>query len=851
MENRSSQKNMTWLLYSLFLGSALALFILSGIQAEEKGSFWPPVAITIIAAILLPGLGALVDRYKNKKRLALAWGLALLILSGLNYLTGSFFPWPLVASVFPSAFIIAQLFHKSMLPETPQAEMLRRSRLDLACISGITGLMLLFQLFLSDSPAFSSSAFVILGLCTLLFLLLWWISTPPEPVHIDTIREPIAQEIQEFGRSSEMYRDAKAFLFSGMFFTAASTWLLAFLSIRIVSSDWHLSHSWPTVALLVFAAGALFAQRLVDTLGLKRAAVATQLMFAGLTLLVPLAQTANETTALAVASAVLLGVGITSAQALFSLIITEDKAGQGFGYFFLMPVLGTGAGFWLSANTTAGGIYHFLLFLVPLFFLQTVRARRAPKSPALIEEDSHEASKDMDWGYLTPPPAEMVRHNWATKSLQLFARTMAEIFFGKLRIHGRENLRGDLPSILVANHPNTFLDPLLITALAPGRVHYWAKSTLWKLPVLGSILDGMGAIPIHRRQDVGGGKVDNSGALDSAADKLLKGAHILIFPEGVSEPGLSLKPIKTGAARLGFQAMEASDWENDLRMVPIGLDYAEPTLFRTHVTIRIGEPILLKDWQNAYGSKPRETVGKITDSLSSSLKNLLPHLDNPQLENLVLQIQNLYGERILQILNIQDMNEARKVISEAVNHYQQMDPDTLFLFHQRMQTYHRERERLSTPENHAPIPMKSLARIFLGFFSFASFGLIANWIPYRLSGRFAEWFSSGPVWTATAKLACGMFTFGFYYLLMGLALNHLLGPMSAVLLVGTTMLSAIIALGASSRFAFRLNQLRTLWQAFWTQDTNEDLEAMRVSLIQDLERFRESYAFFNSEENKI
>jgi len=599
---------------------------------------------------------------------------------------------------------------------------------------------------------------------------------------------------------------------------------------------------------MVFAWGAFFSKRMIATLGLKRAIVLTIIMFAGLALFMGLGSSASEISAMAVVAAALLGITASSAQSLFSLIITEDKAGQGFGYFFLVPAPGVGIGLWLSDHVNAGGLGHFLIFLTALFFLQTVRARRAPKSPLLIEEDSEEASKDMDWGYLAPPPGEMVRHTLLSKPLQLLARSLAEIFFGKLRIHGRENLRGDLPSILVANHPNTFLDPLLITALAPGRIHYWAKSTLWKLPILGSILDGMGAIPIHRRQDTGGGRVNNKGALDAAANKILKGAHILIFPEGVSEPGLSLKPVKTGAARLGFQAMEACEWEGDLRLVPIGLDYAEPTLFRTHVTIRIGEPIILSEWRNAYNSKPREAVTEVTELLSFRLKNLLPHLDNPQLETLVHQVQDLYGERILQILDEKDENAARKAISNAVNHYQRLDPDTLFLFNQRMEIYRQEKARLSTPENHAPIPLKALAKIFLGFFSFASFGLIANWIPYRVTGKFAEWFSSGPVWTATAKLACGALTFGVYYLVIGLITFHLFGPLLAVLLVGAILLSAIIALGASSRFAFRLSQLRTLWQAFWTQDTNEDLEAMKVSLVQDLERFREGYAFFDSEE---
>jgi uncharacterized protein involved in cysteine biosynthesis len=70
----------------------------------------------------------------------------------------------------------------------------------------------------------------------------------------------------------------------------------------------------------------------------------------------------------------------------------------------------------------------------------------------------------------------------------------------------------------------------------------------------------------------------------------------------------------------------------------------------------------------------------------------------------------------------------------------------------------------------------------------------------------------------------------------------------AWLTIMTVVISAFVALGSLDRFAFRFRQLKNIWQVFWTQDTNEDLEAMKVSLIQDLERFRESYAFYRSKE---
>ena len=370
--------------------------------------------------------------------------------------------------------------------------------------------------------------------------------------------------------------------------------------------------------------------------------------------------------------------------------------------------------------------------------------------------------------------------------------------------------------------------------------------------MVGAVLDRLGAIPVFRKQDTHGPtnqrSESNRSTFEVAVTKLNRCAHILIFPEGVSQVGLSLKPIKTGAMRLGFQALEESDWETDIPIVPIGIDYAEPSLFRGHVTIRIGEPVYLAAYRGAHASDPRTCVVQVTETVTGRLKNLLPHLDEPELENLVQRIQNLYGERVLQILDEDDETSARKAIAEAVNHYQRMDPDTVFLFNERINTYCLEEVRLATPENHPPIPMRDIFKLLADVFSLASFGLVTNWLPYRLTGRLVEWFTSSPVWRASAKLLFGSVIFILYYGLLWMLLRAVTSPLVASILILAVAISAFVALGSLDRFAFRFRQLKNIWQVFWTQDTNDDLEAMKVSLIQDLERFRESYAFYRSKE---
>ena len=108
------------------------------------------------------------------------------------------------------------------------------------------------------------------------------------------------------------------------------------------------------------------------------------------------------------------------------------------------------------------------------------------------------------------------------------------------------------PVLLVANDPNSLLDPVLVSAAARRPVRFLAKAPLFTDRKVGWIVRASGAIPIYRR-------VDNPEAMDGNVDTfravhhaLAGGAAIGIFPEGLShsEPGIT--PLKTGAARIAL-----------------------------------------------------------------------------------------------------------------------------------------------------------------------------------------------------------------------------------------------------------------------------------------------------------
>jgi 1-acyl-sn-glycerol-3-phosphate acyltransferase len=115
----------------------------------------------------------------------------------------------------------------------------------------------------------------------------------------------------------------------------------------------------------------------------------------------------------------------------------------------------------------------------------------------------------------------------------------------RMRRLGREHVPRSGPVIFAANH-RSFLDPFVIGCLTRRPVYYVAKKELFAHPVVGWLLNRLGAFPIDR------GAGDQQ-AMDTARRILERGDCVVIFPEGTrTRPGPLHAP-RRGVGRLALQ----------------------------------------------------------------------------------------------------------------------------------------------------------------------------------------------------------------------------------------------------------------------------------------------------------
>ena len=159
--------------------------------------------------------------------------------------------------------------------------------------------------------------------------------------------------------------------------------------------------------------------------------------------------------------------------------------------------------------------------------------------------------------------------------------------FGHLAVHAYyrvERLGGALPDgalLLVANHPNTLLDPAVIQTTAGRRIRFLAKSTLFAGHPLSPLIRRSGAIPVYRKIDPGVDTSRNVEMFAAVEASLADGEAICLFPEGISHAGGRLEPLRTGAARMVLDNCAAG---RPVTVVPVGLNFDALARFRSRVT---------------------------------------------------------------------------------------------------------------------------------------------------------------------------------------------------------------------------------------------------------------------------
>jgi 1-acyl-sn-glycerol-3-phosphate acyltransferase len=160
------------------------------------------------------------------------------------------------------------------------------------------------------------------------------------------------------------------------------------------------------------------------------------------------------------------------------------------------------------------------------------------------------------------------------------ALTLAGI---RYRVAGREGVPATAV-VFGSNHESNVDPPVLFQALHP-RLHVLYKAELHKFPIMGTVLDVGGFVPIDR-----GDRDKAMASIARGAESLREGNSFLIFPEGTRSRTGHLLPFKKGGFIMAIQAQ--------VPIVPVAVQGGRAAMRKgsalvrpVRVSVRIGAPV--------------------------------------------------------------------------------------------------------------------------------------------------------------------------------------------------------------------------------------------------------------------
>lgn len=172
------------------------------------------------------------------------------------------------------------------------------------------------------------------------------------------------------------------------------------------------------------------------------------------------------------------------------------------------------------------------------------------------------------------------------------SRAVRPLFIRDLRVHGSELLSERGPIILAANHPNSFLDAILLCSLFDHPVTSLTRGDVFRSGWAKRILHLLHMRPVYRVREGAENLGENYATFQQCETILGNKGIVLIFSEGSCFNEWKLRPLRKGTARLAFQCWHAGI---PVRVVPTAINYSSFRSWGKQVHIHFSNPITLAD----------------------------------------------------------------------------------------------------------------------------------------------------------------------------------------------------------------------------------------------------------------
>ncbi len=354
-------------------------------------------------------------------------------------------------------------------------------------------------------------------------------------------------------------------------------------------------------------------------------------------------------------------------------------------------------------------------------------------------------------------------------------------YFVEINVLHEERIPEGKPILLLPNHRSAFMDPVVVASQLKGQSHFITRGESFNNKLVVKIFGWLNMIPIFRREHSPDKAHQNEDIFRYCHALMEKNGQLMIFPEGICQTKFLLSPLKVGSARIALEAEQKNNFDLDVHLVPIGINYTNPHRFRGKVTLSVGEPLRAKDYQQDYEADNWKGVEKLTQDLEERLKAQILILEDQSEIEMIGQIENLLQDDT-SVLAAQDWYHQRKEINEKVQRYKTENNADFKIFKNRLSSYFGAIDRLGirrTTWMKAGIHLKRywVLRTFLLALGLPIFilGFALHFVPFFLTVTLASTIVKRVDFMGSVLLALGILLFTVFGLSEAALLHYFVG----------------------------------------------------------------------------
>jgi len=357
----------------------------------------------------------------------------------------------------------------------------------------------------------------------------------------------------------------------------------------------------------------------------------------------------------------------------------------------------------------------------------------------------------------------------------LLVRPALFLYYKKVHVAGAKEVPDTGPVIFAPNHQNALMDALAVLCTKDRQPVFVARADIFQKPLVISLLNYFRILPIYRKRDGGSSSDNNQETFDIIPKVLQQNYAVGFMPEGTHSELKRLRMLQKGVFRLAMQAQEKHGSSPMVKIVPVGLEYTDNSVFRGDALIIYGKPIEASDFYDLYAANPAKAFKQMQDRLMAKMRELMIDITSEKYYSEIDFLRVMHQDAAVLRLGLKRGNAEHQLLAQqttiaALQRHEQSQPDEMEALCANVRKYLSiiQKHQLDdwTIARHPFCKAETLGRCLLLALGSPLWllGMIFNYLPYMASNA-ATRKVKDPQFVSSVQYVVAMLIFPLFYII--------------------------------------------------------------------------------------